>query len=574
MVALAPITNQAVTMLRHLNINNFAIIESLELEFDDGFTAITGETGAGKSILIDALGLLSGARADKDWVRSGAKRAELTAEFSCTGTPEIGDWLSSQELDDGNTCLVRRTLSADGGSRAYINGHPVALGQLQTLGSKLLEIHSQHGHQALLQGGEQLRLLDAWGDHQAASGAVESEFDRWAVIRQQLDDLAELPVADQQFLELLQYQIEELQQHALSVEAFQELEQDHRRLSHAGELLAALNRALGALETDELNAGRQLSDARQEIEPLISIDPGLAEASEMLQVALVNVEEARASLNRARDKVGLDPGSLQRIESQLSQLHDLARKHRVEPDELENHAQHLNNRLLQLTRADKTRTGLEKDLETAESRYRTAAKKLSEYRQESALRLAEEVKTVLQSLAMEQSGFSIKIGLDAGATPRRSGLDRCEFMLSSNPGQAPRPLKKIASGGELSRISLAIKTVATAGHRVETQIFDEVDAGIGGETANAVGTLLARLAPQGQALCVTHLAQVAACANQQLNVSKHPGEDTTRVTVSKLAANQRVEEIARMLSGEQSDESLAHARQLLAVIKMGSEPIS
>lgn len=550
-------------MLRHLNIDNFAIIEALELEFDIGFTAITGETGAGKSILVDALGLLSGARADKDWVRSGAKRAELSAEFDCTGSPDIYDWLSGQELDDGGGCLIRRTLSADGGSRAYINGKPVALGQLQTLGSRLLEIHGQHGHHALLQGGEQLRLLDAWGGHQTTLSAVEAEFDRWAVIRQQLDDLSELPAADRQFLELLQYQIDELQQQALSSEAFLELEQDHRRLSHAGELMAALNRALAALEADEPNAGSLLTGARQEIDPLTRLDPGLADASEMLQVALVNVEEARAALIQSRDRVGLDPGRLEKLEHKLGQLHDLARKHRVQPDQLAEHADALLERLLQLTHADKLRAGLETDLATAKSRYLEAAVEVSELRRRSAIKLGVEVSAVLESLAMQKAGFTVVIVFDANAAPRRSGLDRCEYMLSTNPGQAARPLKKIASGGELSRISLAIKAVTAVGHHVETQIFDEVDAGIGGETANSVGALLARLAPRGQALCVTHLAQVAACANQQLYVSKQPQADATRVTVNKLGANQRVEEIARMLSGEQSEQSLAHARQLL-----------
>ncbi len=550
-------------MLRHLNINNFAIIEALELEFDGGFTAITGETGAGKSILVDALSLLTGARADKDWVRSGANRAELSAEFDCTDTPGIREWLSSQELDDDNSCLVRRTLSADGGSRAYINGNPVALGQLQTLGSRLLEIHGQHGHQLLLQGGEQLRLLDALGGHQEALAAVATGFDQWAVIRQQLDDLSELPAADQQFLELLQYQIDELQQHALSSDAFLELEQDHRRLSHAGELLAALNRALAALEDDEINAGSLLSGARAEIDPLATLDPGLEDASEMLQVALVNVEEARASLSQSRDRIGLDPARLTDIEQRLGLLHDLARKHRVEPEQLETHAIRLGERMLQLTQADKLRAELGRDLEAAEKRYRDAAATLSGIRQSCAAELGDEVSKVLETLAMGQAGFTVMIGFDSSGTPRRNGLDRCEYLLSSNPGQAARPLKKIASGGELSRISLAIKAVTTAGHRVATQIFDEVDAGIGGETANAVGALLARLAPTGQALCVTHLAQVAACANQQLNVSKQPGADSTQVMVSSLTAQQRVGEIARMLSGEQSQESLAHARQLL-----------
>ena len=550
-------------MLRHLNIKNFAIIETLELEFDNGFTAITGETGAGKSILVDALGLLSGARADKDWVRSGARRAELSADFDCSDSDVIREWLIHQELDDESGCLVRRTLSADGGSRAYINGNPVALGQLQTLGSRLLEIHGQHGHQNLLQGGEQMRLLDAWGGNNSALNAVENEFDRWAGIRQKLDDLSELPEADQQFLELLQYQIDELQQNAISGDAFIELEQDHRRLSHSGELLTALNRALSAIEADEVNAGSLVAVAHQEIQSLLTFDAGLKEAAEMLQVALVNIDEARASLSQSRERVGLDPARLDKLEQKLGQLHDLARKHRVEPDQLEEHATYLSKKLQQLTQADELRQSLEQDLARADERYRKAAGSLSQLRQKSATRLGKDVSDVLQTLAMPQAGFTVNIGFDGSGTPRRNGLDRCEYMLSSNPGQAAKPLKKIASGGELSRISLAIKAVTTAGHSVDTQIFDEVDAGIGGDTANAVGALLAQLAPTGQALCVTHLAQVAACANHQLNVSKIPGKGSTQVSANVLGDEQRVAEIARMLSGEQSDESLAHARQLL-----------
>ena len=550
-------------MLRHLNIKNFAIIETLELEFDNGFTAITGETGAGKSILVDALGLLSGARADKDWVRSGARRAELSADFDCSNSDVIHEWLIHQELDDESGCLVRRTLSADGGSRAYINGNPVALGQLQTLGSRLLEIHGQHGHQNLLQGGEQMRLLDAWGGNNSALNAVENEFDRWAGIRQKLDDLSELPEADQQFLELLQYQIDELQQNAISGDAFIELEQDHRRLSHSGELLTALNRALSAIEADEVNAGSLVAVAHQEIQSLLTFDAGLKEAAEMLQVALVNIDEARASLSQSRERVGLDPARLDKLEQKLGQLHDLARKHRVEPDQLEEHATYLSKKLQQLTQADELRQSLEQDLARADERYRKAAGSLSQLRQKSATRLGKDVSDVLQTLAMPQAGFTVNIGFDGSGTPRRNGLDRCEYMLSSNPGQAAKPLKKIASGGELSRISLAIKAVTTAGHSVDTQIFDEVDAGIGGDTANAVGALLAQLAPTGQALCVTHLAQVAACANHQLNVSKIPDKGSTQVSANVLSDEQRVAEIARMLSGEQSDESLAHARQLL-----------
>ena len=341
------------------------------------------------------------------------------------------------------------------------------------------------------------------------------------------------------------------------------MEQDHRRLSHAGELLTALNSVLGAIESDELNAGSLLAGAKQEIDPLTGLDSGLRDASEMLQVALVNIEEARASLSQSRDRIGLDPARLQELEQKLGQLHDLARKHRIEPEKLEDHAAYLEDRLQQLTQADVIRAALVQDLDKAEANYRKAALSLSDLRQKSAVRLGEEVSTLLRTLAMEQAGFTVMTGLDKNGTPRRSGLDRCDYMLSSNPGQDAKPLRKIASGGELSRISLAIKAVTTAGRSVNTQIFDEVDAGIGGDTANAVGALLAQLAPAGQALCVTHLAQVAACANHQLNVSKRAADDATSVMVNKLAQNERVAEIARMLSGEQSEESLAHARQLL-----------
>jgi DNA repair protein RecN (Recombination protein N) len=347
---------------------------------------------------------------------------------------------------------------------------------------------------------------------------------------------------------------------------FLQLEQDHRRQSHAGEMLAALNRALAALETDEHNAGSLLAQARREIEPLTALDPDLGETAGMLEVALLNLEEARASLNQARDRVDLDPARLAKMEQKLGQLHDLARKHRVEPDQLEAHTAELEQRLLHITQADKTRTALHAELESAEVKYRRDAANLSKLRQDAASQLASEVSNALESLAMEQSGFAIMVGFDGAGIPRRSGLDRCEYLLGCNPGQKQRPLKKIASGGELSRVSLAIKAVASAGNEVETQIFDEVDAGIGGTAASAVGTLLAGLAPRGQALCVTHLAQVAACAAHQLNVSKQPGADSTSVTVSKLHDEQRIEEIARMLSGERSEQSIAHAKQLLASV--------
>jgi DNA repair protein RecN (Recombination protein N) len=322
---------------------------------------------------------------------------------------------------------------------------------------------------------------------------------------------------------------------------FLQLEQDHRRQSHAGEMLAALNRALAALETDEHNAGSLLAQARREIEPLTALDPDLGETAGMLEVALLNLEEARASLNQARDRVDLDPARLAKMEQKLGQLHDLARKHRVEPDQLEAHTAELEQRLLHITQADKTRTALHAELESAEVKYRRDAANLSKLRQDAASQLASEVSNALESLAMEQSGFAIMVGFDGAGIPRRSGLDRCEYLLGCNPGQKQRPLKKIASGGELSRVSLAT-------------------------AASAVGTLLAGLAPRGQALCVTHLAQVAACAAHQLNVSKQPGADSTSVTVSKLHDEQRIEEIARMLSGERSEQSIAHAKQLLASV--------
>jgi DNA repair protein RecN (Recombination protein N) len=567
-------------MLTHLQIRNFAIVPTLSLDIRDGFTAITGETGAGKSILVDALGLLLGERSDASWVRAGAERAELTAEFSVAGNEAARAWLQDADLSAGNDCLLRRTINAAGGSRAYINGSAVTLAQIQALGDLLVEIHGQNEHLKLNRKSEQFRLLDNSGDYAGELGRVKRSYADWhevdAAIRNLENDTL-VPAAE---LELLEFQLHELQQLDLDADAINRLQTEHDRLAAGGDLLQTLGRAIEILEPesalDAAGVNSQLHGTLDELQGFAPLDGNIADACQMLREAAVNCAEALSALRTAHGRLELDPDRLEALAATLGRLHDLARKHRVPMDGLLKVRDMIAARIERAGTSVQHRQALEAKLESMLAEYRTAAGALHHCRSRHAAAVSKRVAELMAELGMAGGSFELAVTHRPQAAPSPRGDDDVEIRLSANPGIPAGPLNKIASGGELSRISLAIKVAtATTGDAI-TQIFDEVDAGIGGDTAIAVGRLIKRLstrrgAGHGQALCVTHLAQVAVCAKHQLLVRKTARDDGVIVETRLLNAADRVDEIARMLSGTISAQSRAHAAELLAAANL-TEP--
>ena len=554
-------------MLNHLHIQNFAIVPTLDLDIQAGFTAITGETGAGKSILVDALGLLLGDRSDAAWVRAGAERAELAAEFSVSNNPEARNWLEESDLSSDDSCLLRRTISNNGRSRAYINGSPVTVAQMQTLGQLLVEIHGQNEHMRLTRTSEQFRLLDRSGSYSSEIALLEDAFAQWQRVTRELDALETTASVSPGELELLNYQLAELQQHDLSIDSLHALQTEHDRLAAGGSLLDALTLSLELLDPessfDHEGINSNLNTTLLQLQKFVSLDSDISEACGMLNEAMVNCAEAVNSLRAARDRVDLNPARYEAVSDTLTQLNDLARKHHVRMQELEPLMQELATRIDGAGSSEERRIRLQEELQNRLDIYRDAAKKLHAKRYQHAGQLSKRVTALMAELGMAGGTFELSVCLDPQAKPAARGDDQVQIRISANPGLPPGPLSKIASGGELSRISLAIKVAARGERESITQIFDEVDAGIGGETANAVGRLLKRLSGNGQALCVTHLAQVAVCATHQLQVRKATGMDSTLVDTLLLDENSRVDEIARMLSGKISEQSRAHALELL-----------
>jgi DNA repair protein RecN (Recombination protein N) len=551
-------------MLSFLQIRDFAIVESLDLEFSGGFTTITGETGAGKSILVDALGLLKGNRADTTAIRAGAAKAELNAEFELEEESRALAWLRDAELDIDTSCLLRRLISDNGRSRAWINGTSVTLQQLAELGDLLIEIHGQNEHIRLVRSEEQFRLLDGCGKHDRELKAAASRHQAWSSLEQEKQELLGESPLDAGDAELLQYQVRELEGSLLSPGEFQVLETEHRRLAQGSEIIAALQLAQARLTTEQTGIGDALHSAIGRLQEYTSLDPDINEAVQLLSEAAINCEEARGSLQAAMSRMDLSPERLAAVEQKLRAQYDLARKHRVEPEQLAEVLQHLKQRLQRAGSIDQRLADIEPRLDKALQTFRKAARDLNQSRLSRAAFLSHAVSGLMQELGMEGGRFEFEVQYDADAAPSPRGNDRLELRVSANPGIPPGPLRKVASGGELSRISLAIKVASKTGDPTQTQIFDEVDAGIGGDTANAVGALLRSLSVSGQALCVTHLAQVAVCADQQFQVQKTSAGRITRVETFLLAEKERIDEIARMLGGRLSEQSRAHATELLA----------
>ncbi|MDH1265863.1 DNA repair protein RecN [Pseudomonas sp. GD03944] len=553
-------------MLVHLSVHNYAIVEHLDLELDGGMSVISGETGAGKSIMLDALGLTLGDRADSGVVRPGADKADILASFDLHDIPEAKAWLAERDLDTDGPCILRRVITAEGRSRGYINGAPCPQGDLKALGELLIDIHSQHEHQSLLKPDTHRRLLDEYAGSQELARQVQLAAQRWKQTRNELERLSSASDEQRARHQLLSYQLEELDNLALGENELEQLELDHKTLTNAESLLSACRTVLELCS--ESDAGNVLSALNSSLTRLNSFpsQPGaLGEATNLLASAQIQVEEAMGELNRFLDHFDADPERQQMLEERLDTIYTLARKHRIQPSELGALQQQLFEELESLNADDQASERLAEELAAYERHYQDKAAELSTLRHAAATRLAAAVEEEMQALGMPGGRFSIELHPTDSKEPQANGLEHLEFKVSANPGQPLKALAKVASGGELSRISLAIQVITAQTSRVPTLVFDEVDVGIGGPTAEVVGQLLRRLGERGQVLTVTHLPQVAAQGHQHLFVHKVRESDATRTAVSKLDSAQRVEEIARMLGGvDLTDESIAHARQMVS----------
>lgn len=556
-------------MLVHLSVHNYAIVEHLDLELDSGMSVISGETGAGKSIMLDALGLCLGDRADSGVVRPGADKADILASFDLADIPEARAWLAERDLghnqDQDGPCILRRVITAEGRSRGYINGSPCPQSDLKTLGELLIDIHSQHEHQSLLKADTHRRLLDEYAGSQELARQVLLAAQRWKQTRSELQRISSIGDEQRARHQLLSYQLEELDNLALGENELEQLEQEHKNLTNAENLLSACRLVIE--QCSENDAGNVLSALTGSLNRLGAFQgqPGaLSEATNLLASAQIQVEEAVGELNRFLDHFDADPERLQQMEERLDAIYTLARKHRTQPGELIAMQQQLFEELESLNADDQAAERLNEELAAFARHYQEKAGELSALRQRAASELAAAVELEMHNLGMPGGRFSIRLSANNSSEPQPYGLEQLEFLVSANPGQPLKPLAKVASGGELSRISLAIQVITAQTSRVPTLVFDEVDVGIGGPTAEVVGQLLRRLGERGQVLTVTHLPQVAAQGHQHLFVHKVRGNDATRTAVSKLDSNQRVEEIARMLGGvDLTEESLAHARQMV-----------
>lgn len=552
-------------MLSHLTLQDFAVVSRAELAFGTGMTVVSGETGAGKSLLVDALMWLTGARADAGIVRHGADRAELAAEFDLGDAPAALGWLRENELDDDGACQLRRVIRADGGSRAWINGRPATLGQLSALGGLLVEIHGQHEHQALLDRGQQLALLDAFGQHGPLLDAVRDAARRWAGLDRELADLARAGDVGER-LAWLEHQVQELAAETLDPGALEELAAAHRRQANAASLIQGCEVALARLAGDEgLSLQRLLHQTQAELARLAGDEPRLAEVLSLLESAGIQLGEAAAGIERLHDDFDLDPDRLRTLEDRLARLHDLARKHRVPLEELADRRDQLQEELDGLAGAGERTARLGRERDVAAREWNEAAARLGQARAGAARRLGDAVAALMDELGMSGGVFTVALEPLDTTRPAPQGAERCEFLVSANPGQPPRALRKVASGGELARISLAIEVAALGLDAVPTMVFDEVDTGIGGAVAEVVGQKLRALGAERQVLCVTHLPQVAAQGHHHYRVSKAIEADSTHSQVEALDDKARVEELARMLGGvEITREVRANARQLLS----------
>jgi len=551
-------------MLKFLAIRDFVIVSSLELDFSSGFTTLTGETGAGKSILIDALSLALGERGDAAMVRNGCERAEIAAEFDITALPHLQAWLAGQELEgDDGVCLLRRVLDANGRSRGFINGRSATLQQMREAGEQLLDIHGQHAHQSLLRPDAQRMLLDGYAGVAADAEKVAALYRDWQALRRRRISLSENAEAVAAERELLRFQRDELEGLGFNVAEWQELQADYARLAHAASLLETAAFGIETLSEADDACLAQLNALIARLRDGLAHDASLGETLRMLESAQAELQEAVYALRHYQQRLDTDPQRLHEQEQRIQGVMDAARKHRVVPELLDEALQRIVARLAELG-GDADLAALEQQEKSAQQSYLAAAQKLTAARQKAAGKLTHEITAAMQTLAMQ--GGSFAVALLPLAEGNACGLETVEFQVAANPGVPPRSLAKVASGGELSRISLAIQVATSQVASVPTLIFDEVDSGIGGRVAEIVGHLLKKLGKNYQVLCVTHLPQVAAAADHQWRVSKAAENGVMLSRIAILDSEQRIEEIARMLGGVKiTDTTRKHAAEMLGM---------
>ena len=553
-------------MLMNLQVRDFAIVEKIDIEFDPGMTVLTGETGAGKSILVDALGLVLGERGNAQLVRDGARRAEFAAEFDVSRLEAVCAWLDEQALDLDGECLLRRVINADGRSRAFINGNAVPLSQLKNIGELLLDIHGQHFHQSLGRRPVQRDLIDHFGGLLEQRSEVASSYSSWVAVAERLKLLLDADADRASRLDLLTFQLQELDSLGLTEGESHDLNIERQKLQNSGRLADGVTAALDVLiDSETSNANGLIATATRSLESLAEFDPSLSPLIELLQSASIQVSEATETLRRYGEDIDMDPQRRDWIEERLDVLQAVARKHRVSADELLSLHNRLRDEHNELTNSAERGRELEVQAAAMRDDYFARANALSAARSKAASSFSAAVTDAMSGLGMPGGTFEVDLVRLDEDSARPWGIDAVEFLICANPGQKPQPLAKIASGGELSRMSLSIQVIASDGSAIPTMVFDEVDSGIGGGVAEMVGRRLQEIGDNRQVLCVTHLPQVASLADHHFRISKVSDGKSTRTGLQILGNDERTEELARMLGGvEITSKTLAHAAEMLA----------
>ncbi|OCF96884.1 DNA repair protein RecN [Gilliamella sp. wkB308] len=553
-------------MITQLTINNFAIVDHLLVDFTTGMTAITGETGAGKSIAIDALGLCLGNRSDASSIRLGAERVDISACFVLDDTPAAFAWLTENQLDEGNECILRRVINQDGRSKAFINGRAVPISQLKDLGQMLIQIHGQHEPQRLLRGEYQQLLLNHYMNEPSLLNQMQQAYKQWKVARQTYEQYQASRQEREAHIQLLQYQLKELNEFSPIEGEYQQIDEEYKRLSNSEQLIQLSQQSVMLLdEADEYNVSNLLGSVKNSVQELCELDPNLSNVFNMLEEAAIQIKEASYELRHYSESLELDPARVMQLEQRLSKQIALARKHHVAPEALPELHQNLLTEFKQINQQDEQSEQLKADITKYHQFALELAKKLHQKRLTSSKALAKKVTAIMHELSMPNGQFSIDITFDETRL-NEDGADQVTFLVTTNVGQHALPLAKVASGGELSRIALAIQVLTAQKMDTPALIFDEIDVGISGPTASKVGQLLRQLGQSTQVITVTHLPQVAGQANQHYFVSKQTNSKQTSTDMQKLDNNGRLNELARLLGGDKiTDATLANAKELLII---------
>ena len=553
-------------MITQLTINNFAIVDQLLVDFTTGMTAITGETGAGKSIAIDALGLCLGNRSDASAIRNGADRVDISASFVLDDTPAAHSWLTENQLDEGNECILRRVINQDGRSKAFINGRAVPISQLKDLGQMLIQIHGQHEHQRLLRSDYQQILLNHYMNEPTLLSQMQQAYKQWKSATQAYQQYQASKQERDAHLQLLQYQLKELNEFSPIDGEYQLIDEEYKKLSNSEQLINLSQQSIMLLdEADEYNVNNMLNSVKQSIHELVTLDPSLNDILTMLEEASIQIKEASYELRHYSESLELDPARVMQLEQRLSKQIALARKHHVSPEALPELHQNLLNEFKQINQQDEQGEQLQEEIKKYQQIALKLATKLHQKRLTVSKTLAKKVMAIMHELSMPNGQFSIDVVFDENRLSE-DGADQVCFLVSTNAGQEAQPLAKVASGGELSRIALAIQVLTAQKMDTPALIFDEIDVGISGPTAAKVGQLLRQLGESTQVITVTHLPQVAGQANQHYFVSKQTTGKQTSTDMQKLDKNGRINELARLLGGDKiTDATLANAKELLII---------